>query len=60
VKLLVSFECQVLNKKDFKVFMEGLVGNIKRGITDFTMDLGLQGLDAGNVEGLAGPYSSCL
>jgi hypothetical protein len=29
--------------------MEGYVGNIKRGITDFTKDLGLQGLDAGNV-----------
>jgi hypothetical protein len=29
--------------------MEGKVGNMKRGITDFPKDLGLQDLDAGNV-----------
>jgi hypothetical protein len=49
VKLLVSFDCQILNKRDFKVFLEGQVGNIKRGTTDFTRDLGLQSLGAGNV-----------
>jgi hypothetical protein len=51
VKLLVSFDCQILNKRDFKVFMEGYIkGNIKTGITDFTMDLGLQGVIVGNVK----------
>jgi hypothetical protein len=49
VKLLVSLDCQVFNKRDFKVFMEGYVGDIKRGITDFWKDLGLQALDARNV-----------
>jgi hypothetical protein len=49
VKLLVSFDCQIIKKRDFNVLMQVEFGNIKRGITYFTKDFGLRNLNAGNV-----------
>jgi hypothetical protein len=44
MKLGISFNHKVSDKKDTEVIVEGKVGNVKKRVSDCSKDYGLQGL----------------
>jgi hypothetical protein len=44
MKLRIRFKCEFSDKRDIEVIGKGKVGNVKRRVSDFWKDYGLQGL----------------
>jgi hypothetical protein len=44
MKFGIRLNCKFSDKRDIEVIVEGKVGNIKRRVSDFSKDYGLQGL----------------
>jgi hypothetical protein len=49
MKFGMRFHCKFLDKRDIEVIVEGKIGNVKRGVGDFSKDYGLQGLKSSYV-----------